>query len=929
MKRNLLFVFTVCLLITSNGLAQELGWDAKVKKGKLANGLTYYIRENSRPEKKVELRLVVKVGSIMEDNDQQGLAHMAEHMAFNGTKNFKKNEIVSFLQDIGVGYGSDLNAYTGFDETVYILPIPTDKKGNLEKGFQILEDWAHQVTYLDDDINNERAIILEESRAGKSAQERMFKKIYPELFKGSKYAERLPIGLDSLIKTFNPDAIRRFYKDWYRPNLMAVIVVGDVKEAEAMQLIEKHFAGLKNPENEKPRTYASVPPYKSSNAMVVTDKEATNYSFSINFSAKPSTPPKTPDSYRDDLIKSLYTSMLNARFRELTQKENPPFLFAFADFDSYAKNYEAFNVSAGTGNNDIRKGIDAVAEEIERVKRYGFTEAELDRTKKNVVTNYERSYNNRDKTESENYAEEYALNFTDDEPVPGISWEYEFVKTTVPVIALAEVNNLTNIYKDEKDRFAYIMGPDANSAALPSSTEILAAVDAKSKADIKPYSEKLIAANLLTKEPVAGKVVSKKTNTALGTTVITLSNGITVTLKRTDFKADQIMMNAHRWGGNGSYGVADKYNAENAVAVVSAMGIGQFSPTDLRKSLAGKNASASPYISGTAEGFRGSSSNKDIETMLQLLYLYVTEPRTDTSLFRSYIQRNKTQYAMISSNPQAAFIDTLFKVLYAGNPLAPSAVPKSSNYDKITMDRAVEIYKERLGDMTGMQFNIVGSFNEETLIPMLEKYIASLPVSTKKINYTDNKVRPFTGNKKFTFKKGKEEKSLIVAIISGSVPYTEDMSLKLQALSEVMNIKVAEEMREKIQGIYSGGTSADMSKIPYNSFQFTLQLPCGPAKVDTLIKAYEIEMKSLAAKGPAQSYIDKVKKQWVEQYRTNIKTNDYWLARLQQIQEGEASTDRLVNFEKYVNALKPADVQAAAKLVMDAKSKLIAVQMPE
>ena len=924
------FLVAAFSLHSQTGVNDPMPQDPKLIKGVLANGLTYYIRENKKPEKKVELRLVVKVGSIVEDEDQRGLAHMAEHMAFNGTKNFKKNEIVSFLQDIGVGFGSDLNAYTGFDETVYVLPIPTDKPGNLSKGFQVLEDWAHQVTYLDEDINNERAIILEESRLGKSGEERMFKKVYPELFRGSKYANRLPIGVDSLIKNFPPESIKRFYREWYRPNLMAVIVVGDITTAQATELINKHFGSLKNPAPERKREYATVPPYSTSEAMVVTDKEATGYSFSLNYPAYAVKPSVTVTDYRDDLVKNLYTSMLNSRFREISQKENAPFVYAFSGFDSYAKGYESFNATTSTGTNDIHKGIDAVTEEIERVKRYGFTGAELDRAKKNMTSSYERMWNNRDKNESQNYAEEYIRNFTDQEPCPGIDKEYEYIKQLVPGITIEEVNKLTGQYKDQQNRFAYIMGPESTPGiTLPSNTDILAAIDAKSKADIKPYEEKAIATSLMPKEPVKGRVVSKTKNALLGTTELSLSNGIMVTLKQTYFKSDQILLSVSRYGGIGGYPSADKYSAENAGAIISTMGVGEFSPTDLRKALAGKTASMSPVINQNLDGFRGNSGNKDVETMFQLLNLYVTEPRKDTSLFRSYIQRNKAQYMMMGANPQVAFIDTVYKVLYQNSPLAPTAVPKAENYDKISLDRSLEIYKERLGDMSGMQINIVGSFKEEEIIPLIEKYIASLPSSAKKISYTDNKLRQFKGVNEFTFRKGKEEKSIILAVYGGETVYSPELSMNMSALSEVMNIKIIEEMREKIQGIYGGGTFSSVDKVPYQSFQFVLQLPCGPEKVDTLIKEYHKELKMLAAKGPEQSYLDKVKKQWLEGYRTDMKTNEFWLTKLGQLDLNETTSERFMNWEKYVNQLKPADIQAAAKMVNNSPTKLMAIQMPE
>ena len=907
--------------------SSKLPFDAKVITGKLDNGLTYYIRENKKPGKKVELRLVIKVGSIMEDDDQQGLAHMAEHMAFNGTKNFKKNDIVSYLQSIGVEFGNDLNAYTSFDETVYILPIPTDQPSNLEKGFQILEDWAHQVTYLDEDINSERAIILEESRMGKSGEERMFKKIYPELFKGSKYAQRLPIGVDSIIKTFNPDAIRRFYKEWYRPDLMAVIVVGDISKADAMQYISKHFSSIRSASNRK-RDFASVPAYAENKAMVVTDKEATGYEFSINYPAMPSQNPQTIGEYRKELLNSLYTSLLGNRLRELTQKENPPFVYAGANFGGYAKNYQSFSIQGSTGTNDVQKGIEATLVELERAKRFGFTEPELERARKNILTAYERSWNNRDKTESSQFADEYIRNFTDKEAVPGIDAEFEMIKQLLPTIKLAEVNAITDRFKNEKNRFTYVMGPAAG-AKLPSTDNIVAMLDAKaSDPSIKPYEEKLIATNLLTTMPKEGKLVSSKKNTLLGTTELLLSNGVKVSLKVTDFKNDQILFSATRYGGLSNYSLKDKYSAENAVTMVSSMGVGAFSPTDLGKAMAGKAATLRPSISNYTAGFSGSSSKKDIETLFQLLNLYVKEPRKDSALYKSVIQRGKAQVAMLGANPQVAFIDTLTKVLYNNNPLAPTAVPKIENFDKIDLDRSMAIYKERLGDVGGMNIVIVGSFDEKEMIALLEKYVAGLPAAGKS-TYTDNKVKLFTGTNEFRFKKGKEDKSLIIGILHGEIPYSESTALKFSGLGDAMNIIITEEMREKIQGIYGGAATIEYSKIPTGRFQLVLQLPCGPAKVDTLIAAFNHELKKMADVGVAQPYIDKVKKAWLEKYKVDAKTNEYWLSVLQSINRGETSADRILNAEKYFNALSTADIKEAAGIVMKSTGKMIAVQMPE
>lgn len=933
MRRAALMLVITCSFIVSDAQvnpSDKMPVDPQVKIGKLDNGLTYYIRQNKRPEKKVELRLVVNVGSINEDDDQQGLAHMAEHMAFNGTTHFKKNDIVSFLQDIGVGFGNDLNAYTSFDETVYILPIPTDKPGNIEKGFQVLEDWAHNVTYLNDDIDGERAIILEESRLGKGANDRMFKKILPGLFEGSKYATRLPIGQDSIIKNFKHDAIKRFYKDWYRPDLMAVVVVGDIEPAKAEEMVRKHFSTLTMPASPRKREYSNGPTYGSTKAIIATDKEATSYIIALNYPSYKEEAANTIGHYRKFLVNQLYTTMLNQRMQELVQKQNPPFVFAQVGFDSYARGYGSFNAAASAGTGDPKRALEALVEEVERVKRFGFTAAELERTKKTMLANYERNWNNRDKTESENFVEEYINHFLDQEPIPGIDKEFAWVKEMVPGITIEEVNAVSNKFRDEKNRFVYMAGPEpAANVSLPNDKDLLAAIDTKEKATVTPYEEKAVAAALLSKEPKAGKVVSKSTNAALGTTELKLSNGITVTLKPTTFKDDQIVMGATRAGGKNNYGLADKFNAEYAVPVTGAMGVGEFSPVDLRKALAGKTATVNPVFTAISEGVRGNSTVKDLETLLQLNYLYFTAPRKDTALFRSWVQRNKSQFANISANPQAAFFDTLYKAMFNNNPLAPIAVPNSANFDKINVDRALAIYKERFSDASGMNFVFAGSFREEEITPLIEKYIASLPTTSKKFSFVDNKVRPVTGKSTLTVNKGKEQKSMIMAFYSGELPYSEDLDLKTQALSEVLNIRIIEELREKIQGIYGGGTFAGLEKYPYANYTFAVQLPCGPEKVDTLLKAIKKEFNEIIKNGVDTSYLNKVKRQWVEQYRTGIKENGTWLNQLLEYKLQGGNPDRFVNYEKYVEKLTPKDIQEAARLILAGKNEFVAVQMPE
>jgi zinc protease len=914
--------------LAQNG--ERLPLNPKLTTGKLSNGITYFIQPNAKPEQKVELRLVVNSGSVSEDDDQLGLAHMCEHMAFNGTKNFKKNDIVSFLQDIGVGFGSDLNAYTSFDRTVYILPIPTDKPGNLEKGFQVLEDWAHQVSYNTDDINGERQIILEESRLGKGAEDRMQQKTLKPYFNGSRFGMRLPIGEDSIIRNFKPDVIRRYYKDWYRPELMAVIVVGDITPEKGLQMIQRHFGGITTVTNPRTLPPFDFPSYTQDKAMVVTDKEATGFNVDINWPAYAAGSLQTMSDYRNSLIESIFNVMLNARFREIIQKPNPPFLFASGSFSGFVRGYDQFSLSAGTGTNDPAKAVKVLINEIERVKQFGYIPAELERAKKNVFSNYESAFKNKEKTESGNFVEEYINYFLDNEAAPGIDNEFDYVKKLLPGIALAEVNQLADRLKGDKKKFTSITGPEkTNGFQLPSNEELVAMVNTAASEKLTAYEEKTVSAELLKKMPVAGKIVSRKTDKITGTTELLLSNGINVILKPTDFKDDEILLQASRFGGQSNYGLTDLFNARYAGPIQGAMGYGEFTPSDLQKILSGKKVSAGGSIAETRDIYSGSSTVKDLETMFQLLYLKITNPRLDTALFSSFLKKQQSATAMAMSNPQTAFIDTLGKALYNNNPLAPIAIPKPSDFDHIDLQRAQQIFKERLCDPTGMTFVIVGSFKEVLMLPFIEKYIASLPVTGKKTAFTDRKVRPGKGNRSLSFNKGKEQKSLVVQVFSGEIPYTEDLDLKAQALTEALNIRIIEEIREKRQAIYGGGIQGGLTREPYNNYQLLAFLPTGPEKVDTVLQGLKEEIKKMQDNGPAKEILDKVKKQWLEANREDLKNNNAWAVKLMSARMEKQNIDRFINFEKYVNKLTPADIKDAAKKLLNSANMFTAVQLPE
>ncbi|MGN6401677.1 MAG: M16 family metallopeptidase, partial [Flavisolibacter sp.] len=786
--------------------------DPNVKIGKLSNGLTYYIRKNTKPDNKVELRLAVNAGSVLEDADQRGLAHFLEHMSFNGSKNFPKNELVDYLQKVGVQFGADLNAYTGFDETVYMLPISSDNAETLEKGFTVLEDWAGNNLFDTTEINKERGVVLEESRLSKGAQQRMMRQYFPKLFNGSKYAERLPIGSDSILKTFKPETLQRFYKQWYRPDLMAVIVVGDIDPAIAEQKIKAHFSGFKNPAAEKPRP--SIIPIQARTkpeAMVITDEENTNTILQIFNFIRPSKKLKTWADYRQDLLDDMVSSLISQRLQELTQKEDPPFVYGFTGQQSFIRGYDAFISVAVLGNNTEKEAMDALMAETERARKFGFLPAEIERVKASILNGAEKAFNEKDKSQSAQLVQGYLNNFLQGTPVTGPENRYKFIKQVLPSITAAEINAAAKKMPEANNAFALLLAPAKMKDKLPSGTEVLKDMVAATKQIVKPYEEKAVAQTLMDKEPAPGKITKETTNKKLGTTNITLSNGVTITLKPTTFKNDQILMDAWRWGGYYRFPLAEKDNAKHAAEIVSEMGVKDLSPTDLEKFLSGKTAEAHPYLNESEEGIEGSSSVKDFETFLQLVNLYFTQPRKDESLFKSFITKEKGMLQFLKGSPQVFYQDTLMKIIYNNNPWM-TAVPTEEEYAHLNLDTALSVYKQIFGNADGMHFTFVGNLDANTVKPLLQKYLGSLPALPTEHEYKDLGIRPVKGVVEANIKKGKEAKSLINIFWSGETQYSREESMALKALVDVLNIKIIEKLREELGGMYSGGLGGAITK---------------------------------------------------------------------------------------------------------------------
>jgi zinc protease len=938
MRITRLLIAQACMallcLVVYTGKAQyepdkNLPLDPDVKVGKLSNGLTYYIRKNAIPAKKIQLRLVVNTGSVLEDADQQGLAHFMEHMNFNGLKHFPKNELVNYLQSIGVQFGADLNAYTSFDETVYFLPIPADDPEKVEKGFTILEDWAFNALLDPEEVNKERGVVLEESRLGKGAGERMRNKYFPVLFNGSRYADRLPIGKDSILQNFNPAVLTRFYKTWYRPDLMAVIVIGDIDVAEAEKKIIAHFGSYKNPAGEKTRQVINIAPRTANQSMVLTDKEQPYATLQIFNYVERSTSPTNWGEYRKTIVEGLFNSMINQRLAEIAQQPNAPFINAGTSFGSFIRGYRAFISTAVLGDKPAKNALETITGVTESVKKYGFLATELQRAKINTLNATERAYNDRDKTESIRMMDAYQNVFLTNAPMMGVTNRYNYLKEVLPTITVEEVNALAKQTESKQGFFALLMGAEKNAASLPSNTQLTDWVAAAKALPVKAYEEKALASTLMEKAPTPGKITAEKTNTALGTTDLTLSNGITVTLKPTDFKNDEIHMDAWRQGGSRNYPLADKMNAENAAVLVGrVMGVKDLSVTDLRKFLSGKVASVTPYMNQTDEGIEGSSSVKDLETFLQLVYLYFTQPRKDAGAFQSFVTSQKGIYQNLKANPNAFFSDTLTKTMYSGNPWA-TGLPTAESFDQLNLDRAMEIYKNVFSNAYGLHFTFVGNVDAAKMKPLLETYLGSLPSKQKENKFTDVGIRPVKGVVNLTVNRGAAKQSRVNVIFTGEAQYSKDEELKLKMLADVLNIRIIEKLREEMGGIYGGGIGTALAKRPYGNYQITASFPCGPENVDKLVAALFGIINDAKEKGIDQKDLDKVKETLRKQHDDRIKENDYWLDELSRSFIESYDPAWLLSYTAKVNAVTTAELQQIAKKYFNTSNYVKAVLNPE
>jgi zinc protease len=901
--------------------------DNKVIIGKLPNGLTYYIRKNVQPKNRAELYLVNKAGSILETDAQQGLAHFTEHMAFNGTKDFPKNEMVSYLQKSGVKFGADLNAYTSFDETVYQLPLPTDSIKLFEKGFTILSNWAGGLSFDVKEINSERGVVLEEERLrGKNASERMQRQTWPVLLNNSRYASRLPIGKEEILKTFKPETIKSFFHDWYRPDLQAVIAVGDFDPKRVEQLIKDNFSSLKNPDNEKPRVKYTVPSTPGTAVKIVTDKEFP-YTLAQIYVKHPQTTIHTQADYLQGMRVNLFNEMMNARLNELMQKPEPPFLGAQASYSGFLGNQDAFTTVAVAKSADQLQGaIKATLDEVERARRFGFTETELERAKQNMMTGMENAYKERDKSASANYVQEYQQHFLEGEAIPGIEYEYGFYKTYIGNITLSEVNALAGKFISNQNRVVIVKAPEKDKAKLPTEQTLLKWINATGQ-NITAYVDNVSKKPLLDKEPVPGKITAEEKDAAIGTTKLTLSNGVKVILKPTDFKNDQILMNAYAYGGTSLVSDKDYVSANISAGIIGSSGIADMTEIQLGKMLSGKNLGVSPFISETTQGISGSSSPKDLETALQLVYLYFTQPRKDADIWQSNIAQTKSVLPNRSLDPASVFQDTVSAVL--GNHHYRRMPLTLERLNTANLDKAYAFYKERFADADGFTFTFVGAFDVDAIKPLLEKYLGSLPATHKKETYKVLGIHAPAGVLSKSVYKGIGDKSSVQLIYSGDFEYNDSNKLQLDALEEILNIKLTERLREKEGGVYSPGVNAGYQKQPLSRYTIAVYFTCAPANVDKLIAATMDEIEKIKKNGAEETDIKKYQAEEKRSTEVQMRENGFWARQLITASQNQENPDKVLNHIANLDQVTVQTTKDAANKYLSGVNFIKLVSYPE
>ncbi|MFQ5631375.1 MAG: M16 family metallopeptidase, partial [bacterium] len=838
-----------------------------------------------------------------------------EHMAFNGTKHFQKQDLIEYLELVGTRFGADLNAYTSFDETVYKLRVPTDSLKIMARAFQILEDWAHHVSFDNDEIDKERGVVIEEWRLDRGAQARMFEKQFPILVRGSRYTERLPIGTKENLESFPYNAVKRFYRDWYRPELMAVVAVGDFDREQIQGLIIKHFETIPSTKKPRKRKAIGVPDHEEVLFAIATDPEATQSIVSVYYKH----PPKeeaTHKGYRRTIVTGLFDRMLNDRFGEIVQKPDAPFIVANSSKSALVRTKSAYTLTAMVKDNGILEGLEALLVEAERVARHGFTQSELDRQKREQLRYIGKLYEEREKQNSADFAAEFIRSFLTGESIPGIAYEYDLHKRFLPEITLREVNRMAKTWITDKNRVIMVNAPEKEGVALPSEAQLLAVFESIKKKQIVAFTDDVADAPLLDTKPGPSPVIGEKIwPEEFGVTEWQLANGVRVLLKPTDFKEDELFFTAYSPGGTSLAKDEDYVAASTASSVVQGGGVGAFDAIQLQKKLAGKIVRVSPYIGSLEEGLSGGGSPKDMETMFQLIYLYFTAPRKDSTAFIAFQSRLKAFLANRSSSPEAAFGDTVQVTLAQYHHRARPIT--AAYFDEMDLNKSFAFYKDRFADASDFSFIFVGHFSVEKIKPLIETYLGGLPSIRRVEKWRDVGIRAPEGVIQKAVKKGTEPKSSTHIVFTGPFEWSRQNSYHLQSMIEIVRFRLREALREDLGGTYGVRVSASPSHYPRENYSISISFGSDPARVNELTFVVFEEIHRLQEEGPSESDVEKVQEIQRRERETALRQNRSWLRWLEFYDLHGEDLQQINAYNDLVDHLTAKAVQDAAKKYFD------------
>ena len=914
--------------IIHTGIAQPLPIDDRVRTGVLDNGLTYFLQQNEKPEDRVEIRLALKAGSILEDEDQLGLAHFVEHMAFNGTKHFAKNELVEYLETTGARFGPDLNAYTSFDETVYMLQVRTDDKEYLNKGLLIFEDWASGLMFEHEEIDKERGVVKSEWRTRLSPDQRMSQQYYPVLYNGSRYARRLPIGDPDIIDNADYETVKRFYRDWYRPELMALVIVGDVDLDEMEKEVRERFSKIANPDAPRLREEYSVPPHEETLISIVSDEEApfTTARMMIKHAQFKA---DDEDSYRQTIMHRLYNSMLNKRLRELTQQANPPFSFAYSGYGRNIGDIDSYTVFTRTDEGMSLSGLKAALIEVERANRYGFESTELQRQKDEIMASLQSAVKEQDKVPSGRQAMRYVYHYLKGNPVPSPKQQLELYKRLMTNIAVGEVNKLSEAWLTDENRVIVITGPENVQVPLPSEEEVTSMLIEVRDMEIEPYEDEVVTEPLFSRELTPGTIKDMVAFEDIDAEEWLLSNGVRVVVKPTDYQNDEVLMRVSSKGGTSLYNEEDYKHARFAASLIDQAGIAQFSSSDLEKLLAGTLVSLRPYIYESYEGLQGDAAPKDLETLFQLTHLSFVAPREDDDAFKSYIQRQASVYKNLMSNPDYFFMNHATKVKTDDSPRR--GWPTQDDFNAVNFDRAVEIYKERFSDASDFVFVFVGNFEKESLKNYCLKYLATLPSTRSMESYKDLGIRYKEGVVVDEIARGEAPKTQVDLTFHGDGEVTVENKYMFNSMIKALNIKLREALREDKGGVYGVRLRGNLSDVPYERYSVTVTFNADPDQADDLIAETIRIIKQYQQEPFPEDDIVKTKESQRQGLIKNLKENRYWASRLEEAYEldydpNHISLERLDKLQRELNA---DNVLKAMKQYFDWENYFKIVMRPE